>query len=196
MDKGSRKHFFLLKIVPVGLFCASVGSCAVGLPISRPCASKPLVHVGMLVGAALFVYIPIVFLLFGKENREENRTRSRGWSCCCILMMLFLIFVAYPFLMHIEYKGRSANAAVNIALKNASNIARFYFGEFPDGVIDLEKLEEYGFVLGDGVRLVILSGEKGSFSMKAYHPDGCGRVYYLDSEGGIGYRETQKNGAD
>ncbi len=195
--RRSKTAFFLLKFVPIGLFCLSIGSCVIGLPISRPCGSMPLVHLGMLAGLVLFVYIPVVFLLFGgEESRERNRTRPRNWSCCSLPIILFLIFVAYPFLMNIEYTGRSANSAANADLKNAFIAAQTYFKDSPNGVIDLEKLKQNGFVANDGVRLVVLSGNKDTLSMKSYHQDGCGRVYYIDSEGRIEYRETGKNGSN
>lgn len=98
--------------------------------------------------------------------------------------------------MNIEYTGRSANAASEMDLKNAFTAAQAYFNDFPNGVIDLEKLKQNGFVPSDGVRLVILSGERGSLSMKSYHQDGCGCVYYVDSEGEIEYRETENNVSD
>jgi hypothetical protein len=76
-------------------------------------------------------------------------------------------------------------------LKNAYAAAQGYFTDFPNGVVDLETLKQNGFAPSDGVRLFILSGEKESLSMKSYHPDGCGRVYYIDSNGHIEFRETE-----
>jgi len=111
-------------------------------------------------------------------------------------MILFFLFIAYPFFMNIEYTGRRSNAAANADLKNAFTAAQAYFNDFPNGIIDHEKLKESGFVPSDGVILVVLSGKKDTLSIKSYHQDGCGRVYYVDSEGEIEYRETENNVSD
>ncbi|QTA93165.1 hypothetical protein [Desulfonema magnum] len=83
-----------------------------------------------------------------------------------------------------------ADSAAYNQIKNARTASQTYFEQFPEGVVTLEVLEEYGFKPSEDVEIVVESGKKETLSICASHIRGS-KIYRIDSEGSIDEQEME-----
>jgi Tfp pilus assembly protein PilE len=103
-----------------------------------------------------------------------------------------LISVYMPVSYHAAQRSHTCNITAKSNLKNFYTAAEKYYQENPEGTIDMELAEQYGFKPTPGVKLEVRSGQRFNFTATAsfqppsepYDPSGT-KMYTINNHGEI-----------
>ncbi|UCD90126.1 MAG: prepilin-type N-terminal cleavage/methylation domain-containing protein [Desulfobacterales bacterium] len=103
-----------------------------------------------------------------------------------IVIAIIGILAAIAIPNFISYRQRGYDATAQSDVKNSYTAAQAYFTDYPNGVVTVTKLTNYGYVQSSDVTTAIAGGSdtQSTLVIQSYHGTGS-KIYTNDSGGAI-----------